>query len=173
LDSGVWELLGPHASELIAHIRGGDPRVLQLARTVAELADEVGMPAPGWSELSGALDDSASPGFSDSDLRGRDDYALAAGAPAGRPGAAIASGVGSINWGGVPPAIFDAAENTIDWTIEPAGSDTVAIARAAVIGPESATGVSAHLRSGSVSGMATLDATAARRCHSWMITRSR
>ena len=68
----------------------------------------------------------------------RDDYALAAGS--GRrtahkgDAAAIARGVASINWSSVPPGIFDAGENTIEWIVEVAGTAVIAIVRAADAG---------------------------------------
>ena len=89
----------------------------------------------------------------------RDDYALAAGAGAGPRGAVpIARGVASISWSGVPPGIFDAGENTVDWSVEAAGGAVVAVVRAAVIGPDPATGIPVQLRSGAISGSGALDA---------------
>ena len=94
-DSDVAGLLRPHAAALSAHLHGGDPRVIELVRTCAELADDVGV---AFGEADGVT------------LR-RDDYALAAGPDPGRYGAgAIATGADSVNWGAVPPGIFDAAE---------------------------------------------------------------
>jgi hypothetical protein len=89
----------------------------------------------------------------------RDDYALAAGAGPGPRGAdAIARGTASIAWSGVPPAIFDAGENTVDWSIEVSGSTVVAVVQASVIGPDPATGIAVRLRSAAVAGTGTLDA---------------
>jgi hypothetical protein len=157
LDSDVTELLAPHATALIAHARADDPRIRDLVRAGAELADEVGVEGLGWPELAAALEGSTAI----SGLRAgrRDDYALAAG-PDGSPrGAApIARGVASVNWSGVPPGIFDAAENTVDWSVEPAGAGVVAVVRAAIIGPDPATGVAVWVRSGAVSGTGDLDA---------------
>ena len=51
LDSDVVELLAPHAPAFIAHLRGGDPRILDLVRAGAGLADEVGVDDTGWPEL--------------------------------------------------------------------------------------------------------------------------
>ena len=42
-DSDVAGLLRPHAAALSAHLHGGDPRVIELVRTCAELADDVGV----------------------------------------------------------------------------------------------------------------------------------
>jgi hypothetical protein len=111
----------------------------------------------GWSELYAALDDSSIVVAQPSGRR--DDYALAAGAGA-EPRAAvpIARGVASFDWSAVPPATFDAGENTIDWSVEVAGAAVVAVVRAAVIGPDAAIGVAVQLRSGAISGSGALDA---------------
>lgn len=163
LDSDVGQLLGPHSRALIAHARGKDPRILELVRACTDLADEVGAGGTGWSEVAAALDDSTEPDLVTHDLGtrsgGRDDYALAAGSDVRRPASgAIASGVGSIKWGAVPPGVFDAAENTVDWSIEVAASVAIAAVHTAVSGPGAATGVTVRLRSGAVSGSGVLDA---------------
>ncbi|MBX9639757.1 MAG: hypothetical protein K2X97_08530 [Mycobacteriaceae bacterium] len=67
-------------------------------------------------------------------------------------------GVASINWGAVPPGIFDAAEDTVNWSVEAAGPGAVAVVRAAVIGPEPATDVAVRVRSGGITGAGALDA---------------
>ena len=157
LDSDVAGLLAPHAAALAAHVADGDPRALDLVRAGAGLADEVGVDGPGWPELYAALDN---PDMVLALPSGRrDDYALAAGAGAGpRALAPIARGVASANWSGVPHGIFDAGENTVDWTVEAAGAAVVALVRAAVIGPDAPTGVAVRLRSGAISGTGALDA---------------
>ena len=63
-----------------------------------------------------------------------------------------------MSWGAVPPGIFDAGEDTVDWSIEVAGTAVVAVVRAAVIGPDPATGVEVRLRSGAIGGSGVLDA---------------
>ena len=157
LDSDVMGLLAPHAPALITHVRDGDPRILDLVRAGAVLADEVGVDAAGWPELYAALDDSGTILVMPSGRR--DDYALAAGAGAGARGAVpIARGVASIRWSAVPPGIFDAGENTVDWRVEVAGTAVVAVVRAAVIGPDPATGIAVQLRSGAIGGSDALDA---------------
>jgi hypothetical protein len=157
LDSDVVELLAPHPHALIAHVRDGDPRILDLVRAGAGLADEVGVDDGGWPELHAALDDSSITTTMPSGHR--DDYALAAGAETGLRGKVrIARGAASINWGAVPPGIFDAAEDTVDWSVEVAGTAVVAVVRAAVIGPDPATGVEVRLRSGAIGGSGALDA---------------
>lgn len=156
-DSDMTQLLAPHAAALISHVRSADSRVVDLVRAGAGLADEIGTDGDGWSELIAAVDDSSLIVTLPSDRR--DDYALAAGAGAGPRGAgAIARGVASIAWGGVPPAVFDAGENTVDWSIETAGATAVAAVQAAVIGPDPATGIAVRLRSAAIDGTGTLDA---------------
>lgn len=158
LDSDVAQLLAPHAAALTSQVRGDDSRVVDLVRAGAGLAEEIGAGGDGWSELSAALDDSSLILTVPSDRR--DDYALAAGVGAGPPSAgAIARGVTSVAWSGVPPAIFDAGENTVDWSIEASGSAVVAVVQAAVIGPDPATGIAVRLACGSIEGRGTLDAT--------------
>ncbi|WP_310776939.1 hypothetical protein [Mycobacterium sp. Z3061] len=157
LDSDVSQLLAPHAAALTGHAHSDDSRVREMVRAGAELADEVGLEGEDWAELSVAVEDSATAltmptGF-------RDDYALAAGSqPGPGPGTAIGRGVASINWGAVPPGIFDAAEDTVDWSVEAAGPAVVAVVRAAVIGPDPATDVAVRVRSGDISGAGALDA---------------
>ncbi|HEX5256082.1 MAG TPA: hypothetical protein VFW69_19830 [Mycobacterium sp.] len=158
LDSDVAQLLEPHAAALISHVRSDDSRVVDLARAGAGLADEIGADGDRWSELIAAVDDSSLALTLPSDRR--DDYALAAGAGAGPRGAgAIARGVAPIAWSGVPPAIFDAGETTVDWSIEAGGTAVVAVVQAAVIGPDPATGIAVRLRSAAIDGTGTLDAT--------------
>lgn len=157
LDSDVVGLLAPHAAALTAHLRGGDPRIGDLVRAGAGLAEEVGLDDAGWPELYEALDD---PGVELNAPSGhRDDYALAAGTDAAPRGAVpIARGVASIGWCAVPTGIFDAGEDTVDWTVQMADSAVVAVVRAAVIGPDPASGIAVQLRSGDVSGSGALDA---------------
>jgi hypothetical protein len=71
----------------------------------------------------------------------------------------IARGVAPIAWSGVPPAIFDAGENTVDWSVEASVTGVVAVVQAAVIGPDPATGIAVRLRSSAIDGTGTLDAT--------------
>lgn len=164
LDSDVAGLLAPHAPALLVHARAGDPRVTDLVRAAADLADEVGQVGGdenAWTELFVALDDSSTAMASTlAEPSGvRDDYALAAGSDAGIRGASpIARGVASINWTAVPPAIFDAGEDTVSWRIEAAGASAVAVVGAALVGPDPATGIVVRLRSGTVSGADVLDA---------------
>ena len=157
LDSDVAELLVPHAPALIMHVRNDDPRIRDLVRAGVGLADDIGIDGVGWPELFATLDDSTA--SLEIPAGRRDDYALAAGADVGPRGAApIARGVASVNWSAVPPGIFDAGENTVDWSVEVADTLVVAVVRAAVIGPDRATGVAVRVRSGAVGGSGTLDA---------------
>jgi hypothetical protein len=145
-DSDAVELLRPHGASLVAGAHGGDPRVSELVEACAELADELGLGE--WTDHVVAV--------ADSNPR-RDDYALAAGTEPARSGAlTIASGVGSVNWTAVPPGLFDAADRTVEWTVEMAGPDVVAAVRVATAAP--AAGVSVRLRSGALSGAGILDA---------------
>ncbi len=142
LDSDVAGLLASHSAELNAYVQGGDPRTVELVRAASELTDDVGIvlaePAPVAPR--------------------RDDYALAAGADRGqRAAGAIATGTGSIGWAGVPPAVFDAAENTIDWLIEAAEHEVNAVVTVQLLGGDSAGGIPVRLRSGGLSGSGDLD----------------
>lgn len=154
LDSDVAGLLAPHAAALLALVAEGDPRVLQLVRAAVGLAEDLeGLDDPAWAELTAQLDD---PRDIARAAGRRDDYALAAGAGTGPRGVTeIAWGVASLTWSSVPPAIFDAGERTVEWSID---ADGAAVVRAAVIGPDPASGVAVRLRSGTAGGAATLDA---------------
>jgi hypothetical protein len=158
LDSDVAQLLAPHATALLTHVRSDDPRVRDLARAGAGVADEAGVDDIGWPELYVALDDSSVVLSMPSGRR--DDYALAAGADKSPRGVApIASGVTSIAWSAVPPGIFDAGEDTVDWVIEAAGTAAVvAVVRTAIIGPDPPTGIGVQLKSGAVNGTGVVDA---------------
>jgi hypothetical protein len=141
-DSDVSELLAPHSAALKVVVRGGDPRVVELVRAAGELTDDVG----------GALAEQTSV------APRRDDYALAAGADRrARSSGAIAGGASSLHWAGVPPSVFDAAENTIDWLVEVADSVADAVVEVALSGPDSAVGIRVWLRSGTLSGEGVLD----------------
>ena len=141
-DSDVVGLLRPHTAALSAHLHGGDPRVIELVRTCAELADDVGVP------------------FGEPDrvpLR-RDDYALAAGAdPRGYGSGAIATGADSVNWGAVPPGIFDGAEGTVGWRVEAADGFTKAVVRVELSGQGLASGIAVRLVSADLGGSGVLD----------------
>lgn len=145
LDSDVAGLLAPHAGAFSSYERDGDLRVVELVRACRELADEVGV------ALDTALDVRTP-------TARRDEYALAAGVAAGRPAAVIAGGVASVNWSAVPPGMFDAAEDTVDWRIEVVGSTANAVVQVALSGPKPASGIPVRLRSGAVGGQGVIDA---------------
>jgi hypothetical protein len=143
LDSDVAALLRPHIAALKAHLHAGDPRVSQLVRSCAGLADDIGV------------------GFGDADagVQRGDDYALAAGGDgSGRAARAIATGVDSIHWGAVPPGIFDAAENTVEWRIGVVDGSVQALVRVALSGSGLADGIAVQMRSGGFGGAGVLDA---------------
>jgi len=145
-DSDVAALLRPHPAALSAHLNGGDPRVVELVRTCADLADDLGV---AFAEPDGVT------------LR-RDDYALAAGTNGDRRSAsAIATGVESVNWGAVQPGIFDAAEHTIAWRVEAADGSAKAVVRVELSGSGLAAGISVRLQSGGFGGVSVLDADGA------------
>lgn len=143
-DADVAGLLRPHAATLSALVRHDDSRVRALAQSCAELAGDLGLAVVG-------------PAGSVSAGR-RDDYALVAGSAGSKiSGAAVAAGVGSINWAAVPSGIFDAAEDTIDWQVESDGATVNAVVRTDVQGPRSPAGIAVRVRSGRLSGTAALD----------------
>lgn len=141
-DSDVAGLLAPHAAALNGHVLGGDPRVTELVRAATDLVDDDGIAVVESAPVTTR----------------RDDYALAAG-PDLRPrtSAAIAQGTSSLNWSAVPPAVFDAAENTVEWRVEAAGSGATATVGVELTGAGSASGIAVRLRSGTISGVGVLD----------------
>lgn len=141
LDSDVTALLRPHLSAYTALARAGDPRVGELAAACLDLAGDVGEAVEGAGAAGGLLR--------------RDDYALAAGPNDGqRIRDPIAGGVASVDWTAVPPGVFDAADDTIDWTIEVLDAVPVATVRVAVGAP--ADGIAVRLRSGEFSAAGVL-----------------
>ncbi|MFB1299152.1 hypothetical protein ACAG24_026980 [Mycobacterium sp. pW049] len=143
-DSDVAELLAPHAENLTALARLGDPRVGELVAACAELAEDTGVSfeTPVVAAQAGT----------------RDDYALVAGAgAAGGAAEAVARGVASVNWAAVPPRVFDAAEGTIDWQVETDGAVATAVVRTQLSGPASPAGIAVHVRSGAITGVGHLD----------------
>lgn len=146
-DSDVAGLLRPHLSALSALTRDGDPRAGELATSCLELAEDVGA-------VHRALVDAPAE-------RRRDDYALAAGANSGaRAREPIASGIGSVDWAAVPPGLFDAADRTVDWTIEIAGVAPVATVRVATSAPVEGIGVTVRSGGYSAAGPLTADGRA-------------
>ena len=148
LDSDVEVLLAPHRAALSVLEGDGDSRIAEMVRACSELADETG----AWS-----AEHSSSPAES-TVIGRRDDYALAAGRDGDRRRGAIARGVGSVDWLAVPPGTFDAADDTIDWSVEAADSSVLATVRVALTGEASAGGIEVALRAGAVTAAGRLDA---------------
>jgi hypothetical protein len=145
-DSDAESLLKPHIATLNLYLREGDPRVVELVRACSELAEDLGI------SPDAAIEPAA--------IGRRDDYALAAGSAGDRSSGAIAAGTASINWSAVPPGIFDAAEDTVEWRID--GGELVrAVVRAELSGMGSAAGIAVYLRSGPIGGAGILDADGA------------
>ena len=120
---------------------------LELVRVCSELADDVGV------ELD--ADFEAVPAGAGR----RDDYALAAGLDLGQRGTGRSRrGVSSINWTAVPPGIFDAAENTVEWRIEATGPEVKCVVQVGLSGTGSPAGIAVRLRSGGIVGTSVLDA---------------
>ncbi|OFB38381.1 hypothetical protein BA059_14895 [Mycolicibacterium sp. (ex Dasyatis americana)] len=143
LDSDVAGLLEPHTSTLNFLTGQGDPRIDELVGKCRELAGDVGL---DWSDTVTAADS-------------REDYALAAGAGEG-PGrtGVIARGLATVVWSVVPPGVFDAAEDTIEWSVTAAGEGADATVQVAVTGPDSAAGIGVQLRGSGCDGSGVLDA---------------
>ena len=157
IDSGVAELLSPHAAALTEHVRSGDPRVVEMVRRCVDLVEEVGIGDPvhrsEWAELSALT---AHMDALDTPPSGRqDDYALAAGTGSAPRSDAIAAGTDTIRWGGVPAGIFDAAEDTVDWYVRADPAAAVIVAAAVVPGANPA-GIDVSVRADGVSGSAVL-----------------
>ena len=135
-DSDIEQLLAPHSAALNAAAAQGDPRVIELVDRCREVADDAGV-ALGSEVASGR----------------RDDYALAAGGERRGPGpGAVATGTASVKWAAVPPGVFDAAEHTVDWTVEITGDAVEAVVRAELSGYGSPNGIAVRMRSDGVSG---------------------
>mgnify|MGYP000175541402 FL=1 len=148
LDSEVPALLRPHMAALAAARQDGDRRIVDLVEACAELAEDTGL--------------GPSDGLVPATARRRDDYALAAGAAGvDSSGAGIASGVRSLSWAGVPPGVFDAAENTIDWRIAADGAAVRAVLGVELAGAGesgvSPQGIAVSVRSAALRGAGELD----------------
>ena len=70
--------------------------------------------------------------------------------------ATIAAGVGSVQWSAVPSGIFDAAEDTVSWSIEAFDETVTAVVRVELSGPGSPNGIVVRLRSGPFGGAGVL-----------------
>ncbi|MBO0680659.1 hypothetical protein JRC04_24605 [Mycolicibacterium sp. S2-37] len=142
IDSDAAQLLVPHLDELDFRARLGDPRLVELARSCAELADDLGVGVPEREVAASGR---------------RDDYALVAGEGSGVPTGAVATGDGAIAWSAVPPGVFDAAERSLAWSVHIVDGAAVAQVRTALLGTGSAAGVPVRVANESVSGTGYLD----------------
>ena len=148
LDSDVAELLAPHTAALASHARSGDSRVRALAQAALELGEQNGIDAPDLVDTG----------------RGRrEDYALAAGGGSRSGALVIADGVDSVRWAGVPASTFDAAEDTVDWSIEVADAAVVAAVRVALTGSGDPAGIAVGLVSAAVNATGVLDSSGTAR----------
>ena len=154
LDADIGALLAPHAAALTLHVIVGEPRVVDLVARCVELAQDVGVDAPGWTDLSDAIENmTAAPASAH-----QDDYALAAGADTGpAPAGLIARGVTSVAWSAVPGGVFDAAEDTASWAVTADGDRVSAVVHVAVTGPGSPGGIPIKLRCNSFTAAGALD----------------
>lgn len=150
-DADVTDLLRPHAPSFSVLAQHADSRIADLAQSCLALAEDVGVAVDVPAEAPVMAQ------------RRRDDYALAAGAGArpGGAGAAIAEGRDSVRWTAVPPRIFDAAEDTVIWSVRSAGATVEAAVRAEIWGDASSAGIPVHFSAGRYRGAGTLDATGA------------
>lgn len=146
VDSDIAELIRPHTEALAAHARLGDPRITTLVDKCADLADDVGV------DFGEAGSHAPSGGR-------RDDYALAAGAePTSSRDGVIATGRSSIDWGGVPPGVFDAAEDTVAWSVQARDDAVEYVVQTELSGLHSPAGVPARVRTGPIGGEGVLGA---------------
>ncbi|BBY29878.1 hypothetical protein [Mycolicibacterium sediminis] len=151
VDADVGELLVGRRSALETRRQDGDPRVIALIDACRELAEDAGV----WDAAPIVVDDVPAR---------RADYALAAGPGGGGPSRmAVAGGAASVNWDAVPPNVFDAAEETVEWRVEAADGVAVATVRVAMAGLLPATGIDVRLRAGDVTGHGALDANGVAR----------
>lgn len=143
LDSDVVGLLEPHMATLNFLFGQGDPRVDELVGKCRELAGDVGL---DWPDTVTTADS-------------REDYALAAGAGDG-PGRTdvIARGLATLSWSTVPPGVFDAAEDTIEWSVTTDGEWADATVQVALAGPDSSSGIGMQLSGNGCVGSGVLDA---------------
>lgn len=157
LDSDVAGLLAPHAGAIERLLATGDPRIVELARRGVDLVADMGLDAPGWSAVADVIDELAT---APAIATGRqDDYALAAGTGVvAEPVEVIARGVASVSFSGVPVAVFDAAEDTVRWTIAVQDGQVVAMIGALTLGRQSPEGIPVLLRHNGFRGDGALDA---------------
>ncbi|WP_454790581.1 hypothetical protein [Mycolicibacterium lutetiense] len=146
LDSDVAGLLAPHLGMLNSLAVSGDPRIAALVEECRELAGEIGLDWPDTLEAEPQ----------------RDDYALAAGAGAGdgaKAAGPIARGVAALEWSAVPPGVFDAAEDTLEWSVLGGGAGVAAVVQVALSGPDSPRGIEVEVHGNGCDASGFLDAT--------------
>ncbi|ULN32655.1 hypothetical protein [Mycolicibacterium smegmatis] len=142
IDSDVAGLLAPHTARLDALAAEGDPRVTALIDRCRDLAAEIGV---DWTATVPV-----------GPVR-RADYALAAGSRTSRQDA-IAGGVATVRWSAVPPGIFDAAEDTVEWSVRSDGGAVDVVVQVALSGPGHADGIPVTVRCGDHGGAGVLAA---------------
>ncbi|MEW5812022.1 MAG: hypothetical protein AB1925_21560 [Actinomycetota bacterium] len=143
-DADVTDLLRPHAPLFTLLARHDDSRVAELAQSCLALAEDTGVAVGEALEAVAAE-------------RRRDDYALAAGPGVRRQGEAIAEGRDSVRWSAVPPGVFDAAEDTVAWSVVGDGTTVAAVVRTEVWGAVSPVGIPVQFRSGGYTGAGALN----------------
>ncbi|WP_166904926.1 hypothetical protein [Mycobacterium sp. DL440] len=144
LDADVAGLLAPHLGMLNSLAVSGDPRIAALVEECRELAGEIGLDWPDTLEAEPR----------------RDDYALAAGAGDGTKAAGlIASGAGTVVWSAVPPGVFDAAEDTLEWSVLGDGAGAAAVVQVLLSGPDSPLGIEVEVHGNGCDASGFLDAT--------------
>ncbi|MGK2883078.1 MAG: hypothetical protein ACSLE6_20625 [Mycobacterium sp.] len=158
VDAEVAELLGPQASALLDHLHQGDPRAVGLVSAAVDVADDCGVAGPGWEDVYAARDQDIAVA---AQQLVRDDFALAAGRAGVRTVVPIAAGTATVAWCAVPPHIFDAADNTVSWTVEQSGGDAIAVVSAALLGSGSPAGVEVRFTAGRIAGAGVFDARGA------------
>lgn len=144
LDSDVAGLLAPHLGMLNSLAVSGDSRIVALVEECRELAGEIGLDWPDTLEAKPQ----------------RDDYALAAGSGDGTEAAGlIARGAAAVEWSAVPPGVFDAAEDTLEWSVLGDGAGVAAVVQVALSGPDSPLGIEVEVHGNGCDASGFLDAT--------------
>ncbi len=117
----------------------------------------MGLLAPGGAAVTDAIEVLAT---GPSAAAGRqDNYALAAGRDTmAEPAGVIARGAASMTYSGVPGSVFDAAEDTVRWTIAVQDGQAVAVLSTLTLGRGTPDGVSIRLRNNEFRADGALDA---------------
>ncbi len=122
VDSDAAELLAPHSAALLRARSLRDPRVDALIDAALVVVDDAGLGEidPTWDEVVSAVP-----------VTGDERYAAVAGGRVSRRGPdLVAAGTATVHWDAVPPGVFDAAEDTVDWAVlvGPGEAPTIQIA---------------------------------------------